>query len=147
MEPTRLHVKIYKGWTRMCPVHEDVWTITRLVSFHLFVSWHAVWWHKLTGSPWEYLVHVRPYYWCRETCRRIRPQGFWSLVGKPPLPLFSNLCHLTRTKQVGRHFYAIPSLHQVLRTFTSGSRDPNANPDTWNEIPKAYVTPLLFLYL
>lgn len=46
--------KIHRGWTekmRMYPVHEDIWTITRIVRSHLFISRQALWRRKLTGSP------------------------------------------------------------------------------------------------
>lgn len=48
----------------------NVWTITRVVTFHLFVSRHALWWCSLTGSPCENLVHVGLCYWCREPCKK-----------------------------------------------------------------------------
>lgn len=48
----------------------NVWTITRVVTSHLFVSQHALWWCSLTGSPCENLVHVGLCYWCKEPCKK-----------------------------------------------------------------------------
>lgn len=65
--------KIYKGKPeepRMYPTHGDVWTITRVVTSHLFISRHALWWCTLTGSPCENLVHVGLRYWCRKPCKK-----------------------------------------------------------------------------
>lgn len=72
--------KIYKGKPeepRMYPTHVDVWTITRVVTSHLFIWRHALWWCTLTGSPCENLVHVGLRYWCRKPCKKEKhPKDF-----------------------------------------------------------------------
>lgn len=55
---------LYSEWIGCIPFMET-WTITRIITSHLFISWWALWRSKVTGSPWVYLVHVTVYYWCR----------------------------------------------------------------------------------
>lgn len=76
MKGTRCVYNIHRGWhesTGLCSRHGAIWTITRIVTSHLFFSQWALWWRKVTGSPWEYLVHVGLYYWLREPCRKGGP--------------------------------------------------------------------------